>query len=296
VALARPRCLYCGAELPADLVTGRDVPREEGPDPRAGGPTGGDVPFRTLVVVELASATAEALGRGLGVSAYEAGLLLRRGEPILHGLFEEGSALGEEKRLRAEGLTVQTLPESEVRVPPLRALGGERDGDRLRLRTEDADVTLERRDLLLVVRGPIARQYQPAYRHRRLGSAGLEEGYRVHLHRRFDPRAVEIDTASFEVGFAATGSVRLEVDAWVDAVAQGVPRDEGFRWLPPAFGVAEPEPRTALAAAARLTRAGRGEGAGAGGESVVLDNVHQFRFYSAWRAALVRRRAIGSSD
>jgi hypothetical protein len=100
---------------------------------------------------------------------------------------------------------------------------------------------------------------------------------------------VEIDIANFEFGTAGAGSTRLELEAWVDEIRAEVAEDDGFRRLPPAFGVAEPEPRGPLAAASALGRAGRGERAE--GESVVLDNAAQFRFYSAWRAALERRRA-----
>jgi hypothetical protein len=93
--------------------------------------------------------------------------------------------------------------------------------------------------------------------------ASPEEGFRVHFHRYSDPRPVEIDAANFEFGFTVTGSTRLEIDAWVEALAPDVPCDDGFRLLPP----------------------------GGEGESVVLDNAAQFLFYSAWRAALQRRRA-----
>jgi hypothetical protein len=68
-----------------------------------------------------------------------------------------------------------------------------------------------------------------------------------------------------------------------------VTRDDGFRRLPPAYGVAEPEPRGRLAAASALGRRSRGDHPES--ETVVLDNARQFRFYSAWRAALERRRA-----
>jgi hypothetical protein len=200
-------------------------------------------------------------------------------------------AEAEARRLRAEGLRVETVAEAETRPPPLRTLGGERGRRTLTLRTEEGPVTLRRGDLLIVVRGPIARQYQPVYRRRRVDTTSLDEGYRVHLHRRADPRPVEIDAANFEFGFAVTRSTRLELEAWVEEIAADVAEDDAFRRLPPAFGVAEPEARGPLAAASALGRGRRSEGPGGEGESVVLDNVGQFRFYSAWRAALERRRA-----
>jgi hypothetical protein len=284
VAVARDRCLYCGEALPSRLVPGQPPP----------GPSGSGEPeaqARTLIILALDTAEPARLVRALGLAPYEAGLLARRGGFHLHRVLAPPLAEAEAQRLHAEGLKVETVTEAETRPPPLRALGGERGHRTLTLRTEEGPVTLRRGDLLMVVRGPIARQYQPVYRRRRVDTSSLGEGYRVHLHRHADRRPVEIDAANFEFGFAVTGSTRLALEAWLEEIAAGVAEDDAFRRLPPAFGVAEPEPRGPLAAARALGRGGRGEGSGAEGESVVLDNLGQFRFYSAWRAALERRRA-----
>ena len=298
MAVARASCLYCGAELPPDRVP---TPPSSPSSPTPGGPLTPPVAPeersslpRVLIVLDLESAPAEILGEALGLAAYEAELLARRGGFHLHRIL--GGELAEEEaaRLRAKGLAVEMLPESEVRSQPLRALGGDRGEGRLDLRTEGGALTLRREELFLIVRGPIARQYQPTYRRRRVDIASLDEGYRVHFHRRSHHRPVEIDAANFEFGFTVTGSTRLELDAWVDAIGAGVPRDDGFRRLPPAFGIAAPEPKGPLAAAATLSRTTRGREALGEGESVVLDNAAQFIFYSVWRAALERRRAVGN--
>jgi len=241
-------------------------------------------------VIDLAGAVGSALERGLSLSAYEAAMLARRGGWRLHGVCDEASAPLERARLLDEGLVVETVPEAAVRVRPVMAVGGEREATRLWLRTHDGELTLAGEDLLLVVRGPTAREYQPTDRRRRIGAASPEEGYRVHLHRRFQPRPVEIDPANFEFGFAPSGSARLEVEAWLSALGDDVPQDDAFRQMPPALGVAEPEPRTALSAVGRLGSGGRTVH-GKSGEMVVLDNVAQFRFYSGWRAAVARRRS-----
>ena len=101
---------------------------------------------------------------------------------------------------------------------------------------------------------------------------------------------MEIDGGNFEFGFTVTGSTRLELDAWVEAVGKGIPRDDGFRRIPPAFGVAEPEARGRLAAASALGRTSRARRRDGEGEPVILDNGAQFAFYSGWRAAIERRR------
>jgi hypothetical protein len=253
-------------------------------------------------VLDLASAPPESLAHALALPLYDAGLLARRGGLLLHRALELAEARAEAERLAACGVGAFAVSEVEARVRPLRCLGGERGAGALFLRTEDGPFAVRRGDVLLVVRGPIVREYQPTAKRRRIDTARLEEGYRVHLHLRARPaepsgtpaeeapRPVEIDAASFEFGFAVTGSARLEVDAWVDEVAGDAAIDEGFRRLPPALGPAEPEVRGALAAASSLGLATRGRGSGRDDAPVVLDNAELFRLYSGWRAAVERRR------
>jgi hypothetical protein len=284
VALARATCLYCGAALPPGSVS---VARPAAAAPPEAAPEGAG---RLLVVLDLAGVPPETLARALDQPPYEAGLLVKRGGFHLHRVLDGAAALAEAGRLGASGLGVLLVPEAEVRVRPLRAVGGESGEGVLALRTEEGPVTLRRGDVRLVVRGAITRQYQPSSGRRRVDIARLEEGYRVHLHRRHDPRAVEIDAFAFEFGFAVTGSARLELDAWVEAVAPGTAVDDGFRRLPPALGPAGPEPRGALGAAGSLRIATRSRRGGHDEGPIVLDNVEQFRFYSGWRAAVERRR------
>src|SRR5439155_385250 len=68
----------------------------------------------------------------------------------------------EAARLTGEGLAAVLVPEAEARIAsrPRLALGGDMAGGTLTLRTSEGMVGVERRDLLLVVQGPIAREYQ----------------------------------------------------------------------------------------------------------------------------------------
>jgi hypothetical protein len=282
VAVARATCFYCGAALPPEDGATAAAPPPPAPPPEERGE-------RTLVVLDLAGVDVAALAEALGRPEYEAGLLARRGGFHLHRVLEPAAAAAEADRLSARGVATLLLPEAEARVRPLRALGGERGDGVLALRTEEGPVEVRRGDVLLVVRGSIVREYQPSARRRRVDTARLEEGYRVHLHRRREPRPVEIDAAVFERGLSATGSARLEIDAWAEEVRGGAPCDDGFRRLPPALGPAEEEPKGAIAAASSLGPAARGEGSGREEEPLVLDNAAQFRFYSGWRAVLQRR-------
>jgi hypothetical protein len=178
------------------------------------------------------------------------------------------------------------VPEAEVRAPPLHCLAGEPRGGALLLRTTEGPVTLARGDALLVVRGSITREYQTRAEWRRIATARPEHGFRVHVHRRDDPRPLEIDALNFELGFAATSSARLEIDARLEAVAGDAPRDDAFSRQPTVLGPAAPEPASALSAAGSLA----GGPPSGEGRPLLLDNLAQFRFYSGCLAAVARRR------
>jgi hypothetical protein len=296
MAMARATCVYCGAPLPVEAgeAAGRASVAAASPPPSA------ETAARTLVILDLAAATEEAVASALGLSVFEAGQRRKRGGLQLHRIVEEGRAREEAAALRAAGLEVLLVPEGEARTPSLHALGGSAEAGSLRLRTREGDVPLRAEDLRLVVRGPIVRAYQPSLQIRRLRSASLDGGYRIHLHRRADPRPVELDPGNFEFGFAVTGSSLLELLGWIAAVAPAVPVDDEFRRLPPELSLAAPPTFGVMAAAAGLSRPDRGQpdyrprqimgGFGADEAPAVLDNLPQFRFYSGWRAAVERRR------
>jgi hypothetical protein len=294
-------CVYCGAPLPAAVADeARAAARATTPQPP---PPEAEpvVPARTLVVLDLEHADAPALARAADLSPYEATLLARHRGLHLHRVLAPEPAESEAARLATAGIAALLVPEAEARVRPLRAIAGELTPAGLVLRTEEGSVEVTRGGLLIVVTGPIARQRQASLRRPKVATATLEEGWCVHLHRVADPRPIEIDAGSFEPGFAAAGSTRLELRAWLVALAEGVPRDDAFRLLTPAFAPAEapaPGPLSALEALRARPRASAGAPAAGGrrsssraaDERVLLDNLAQFRFYSGWRAAAERRR------
>jgi len=290
LAAGRAACLYCGAPLPPGPATATAVEAVP-PPPDTGAPAA--TPPRSRVVLDLENAESGAVADALALPAYQAALLVRRGGFHLHRVLETGAAEDEARRLAAGGARVFVVPEAEARVRPLRSIGGERSEGMLTLRTEEGVVSLRRGSLLVVVQGPITREYQPGLRRRRVDTARLDEGYRVHLHpREAGPaRPVEIDAATFEFGPTLRGSGRIELDLWVEEILGDAPCDGGFRRLPPALGPAEPDPAGAIAAAGTLRLSARRDAKGGDGALVVLDNVAQFRFYSGWRAAVQRRLA-----
>jgi hypothetical protein len=170
------------------------------------------------------------------------------------------------------------------------ATGGQREGQALGLRTAEGALSVRSQDLMLVVKGPIRREYQPRTVERRKPTAAtLEAGYRFHLHRRGSDRPLELDPSAFAFGPGGprTGSSLIEIGGWLDEIAAGVPVDDGFRRLPPALGASSPEADALLP-----LRGARGASPLARRQDApaILDNLGQFRFYSGWRAGVERLR------
>jgi hypothetical protein len=278
VALSRAHCLYCGASL-EPAASG--LPAAATAEPAAPEP-----PARVLVLLDLSRSEPVTLAPALAVSRYEAGLLTRRGGLHLVRAAAPEEAEAEAERLRSLGTRPVLVPEAEVRAAPVACLRGEREGSGLRLRTAQGSVTLAPGDVFLVVSGPIRREHQARAERRKFSTAGLDEGFRVHLHRRAASPPLELDALNFEVGFAPSGSVRLELESWLEAATKSARRDTGFARLPPVLGPAEPDPGGgALSAAGSLAARADAEA-----RALVLDNLAQFRFYSGCLAAAERRR------
>jgi hypothetical protein len=239
------------------------------------------------VLVDLARTEPATLALALGVSSYDAALLSRRGGLHLVKAAQDAAAGAEADRLRALGARPLLVPEIEVRARPVACRAGELRSGGLWLRSAQGPLTLARGDVLLVVSGPIARERQASDEPRRIMTARLEEGFRIHLHRRSVSPPLEIDALNFEVGFAVSGSVRLELESWLAACFEGARRDTGFARLPAVLGASEPEPAGgALAAAGALARTSRPDDKG---RPLLLDNLAQFRLYSGCLAAVERR-------
>jgi len=239
------------------------------------------------VILWIGEADPGALARALGLADADAAHRVRRGGWQLLRIAEPDAARAHAARLGEAGLAVTLVPESEVResARPVVALGGEWTGHELALRTPEGRARVEASHLLLAVHGPITREYQTSQQVKRARTATLEPGYRFHLHRTAEKRPLELDPGAFDFGAGGRGSSSLlQLTAWMQELTRGVAVDDAFRRLPPELGVAEASAAGPLAAADAL-------GARATGRAdapLVLDNLRQFRFYSAWRAAVER--------
>ena len=283
VAVARRQCLYCGEDVSALAPEANDKgPRPPGIAADPGTIPGSAPPDRVLVVVALDGVDAARLPAAFGISPYEARQWARRRGYHLHRAVAAADAAVERERLAVQGIAAFTLDEAAVRAAaePDPARGGRFDGLALRVRTSGGAIDIAGEDLLLVVKGPITREHPPKETLRFARTATLEPGFRFHLHRRAEPRPVEIDPAAFDFGaHRARESSFLEIAGWITALAAAAPVDDGFRRITPALA-------PAAGAAAGPEYALR---TSAVKPPPILDNVAQFRFYSAWRGVVERQ-------
>jgi hypothetical protein len=275
--MARPTCLYCGEPLPEPESPAAPPPAEPADDGRA------------LLVLDLRGADAAAVAEALGLSAYEAGQrVMGGGGWQVHRVLPMAQADEEARRLSGAGLVVRTVPAAEAaaRSRPLHVRGGN-GAEGLVLQTDEGSLRVAGDAVFLVVRGLITREYQTSTNVKRVRTATLEGGHRIHLHRRDDPRPLELDSLAFDFGQATLPSLSslLTILAWLDEAAPETPVDDGFRRLTPALAPARADGAGRLSAAntLRTPRGSLQDG------PLVLDNVEQFRAYSGWRAAVQLR-------
>jgi hypothetical protein len=241
---------------------------------------------RALVIIRL-SVPADLIAQALGLSSsFEAELYARRGGWHLHRIASPPEAEEEAARLRASGMEAHAIPEDETRpsMQPRMAEGGLFAGA-LVLRTDAGPARVRPSDAALVVEGAIQRERQPTPLSRKASWSSLEAGYRFHVHTKDDPRPIELDPGSFSFDepLLLAASSHLELRNWVHDVANRTVVDDGFRFIPPALGLAAPPAKK------DLTLALAGASREASKAPPILDNLAQFRFYSGWRAAIERR-------
>ena len=278
------QCLYCGAPLASAAAAARAQPAPaaaETPRPRAGAgaarPRGRPSPRRSP--------------RRSRVSHYEATLLARRGGLHLVRAAEPEAAAAEAERLRARGAQPWLVPEAEVRTPPL-AVPRRRTAGRRAAAAHHRGPRDARAGRRAAGRARVDHARVPAAgERRRIATARLDGGLPgAHPPPRASCARWRSTRSTSSSASPSTGSVRLEIDAWLEAVGRRRPARR--RLQAPAAGAGTPrtEPGGALAAAGTLAASAHG-GTGES-RSVVLDNLAQFRFYSGCLAA-VRRAPRG---
>jgi hypothetical protein len=216
IALLGPRCLYCGSDLSG-----------------------------------IASPPPPAEPTALRLSPLEATRRAELGGFHRHRVASPEDADAEARRLATMGLVAWLIPEAEMATMarPRLVRGGGWEAGGLALEVGGETLRVRSPDLLLVVRGPIVRQYQPGLDLKRLRTATLEDGYRFHLHLVGGGPPLELDPGDFEFAprDAGYGSSRLVISGWLD----GLPgRARNRRGVAPV-----PRPRRRRAARAGQRRA-----------------------------------------
>jgi hypothetical protein len=283
--MAGPRCLYCGAPLPPGALPPAAI---DSPVP-ARADEG-----KALVILDVEGADAKRLATVLDLAPFEAAQRIRRGGLDLWRSMPAAGAVAEVARLGAAGVRAAAIPEGAVRQGsrPSAATGGRIEGGSLLARCAGGTLRIEEAGVLLIVQGDITREYEAVPQVRRSRTATLDPGCRIHVHLRESSAPVEIDPGNFDFGKVLVGrSSLLTLLDWLTSVAPNAPVDRGFRRQTPALAPAEADLAGPAAAARVLSRSV--SPSRKGGVASILDNLAQFRFYSAWRGAAERLRPFG---
>ena len=106
-----------------------------------------------------------------------------------------------------------------MRAAPVPCLG-RAAGGRPPAAQRAGSLTLAPDEVFLVVSGPITREHQAPDERRKFLTPGSTKASASSCTAA-PPRApLEIDALNFELGFAASGSVRLELETWLDATPE----------------------------------------------------------------------------
>lgn len=295
IALARSQCAYCGASLPAETqaqaaafaqrvrqqkslagleVAARGVRRDQG--------------RRNYVVLDTATASVENIAEACGVAPWQA----RQWQAASRYRLVKVSSGPDDPgvlELREHGLSPILVPEEEVaraRHPmAVDSIDLSSTPSRCAVRedseTEPTWRTLDEKELGLVISAPIRReriQDQAATRNRAPGR--IEDAWLVHLYIKGDARPWEIDP--MRTGFEGSGvaSAHMSTLDLVRRLSATAPFDDGFKNVVPALSPALDPPENLASPKSSSRRTGPAS------KVLFMDNVTQFREYSAWRGAV----------
>lgn len=303
--MARGTCVYCGTPLSDEIreaaasaaqrvlqtttlaglesaALGRDSDRQ-----------------KRYLVIETAAQPAEVLAEACGMSIWDARQWQAASRYRLLRVTLEAQVGEPLSAIRAKGLNPLVLHGDAVaraRSPiPVESLDVTAFPFQCTLR-EDPEGAVSRKalpesEIALVISAPIKRERQKEQRSRVRQDTRMEEAWLVHVHLRSETRPWEIDprrTAYEGPGLASAHMRTLELVRRLSNVA---PLDESFKNIVPALSPGS-DPSNELAG----LHAGGAKPRDKDQKTVVLDNVAQFREYSAWRGALERLLTSGSVD
>ncbi len=300
IAMARANCVYCGAALSAEGLQAAALAAQRILQTRSlanleavAKASARDHPPRRYVVIDTSVAGVETIADACGISAWEARQWQAASRYRLIRVSNEPADGPLESGLKAKGLRVLIVPDETVvrsRNPiPLESIDPFADPAQCTVR-EDPEApplrkALREHDLALIVSASIKRERVMDQTSRRTpADTRLEDAWLVHLHLKGEARPWEIDplrTAYEGAGLASAYMRTLELVRRLQAFA---PHDEAFKNVVPALSPGT-DPLKGLESFASAPRK-----KGKDPKVVVLDNVAQFREYSAWRGAIESTR------
>ncbi len=296
IAMARASCVYCGASLSTEAVEAASAAARKVLQSKSlfnleatATTLVREQPPRRYVILDTNAAPVERLALGCAISVWEARQWQAASRYRLVKISTEPADGPFESGLRENGLVPLVVAEETIsrsRNPVLlESIQPEAAPLQCTLR-EDREAPPSRRDLresdlTLIVSASIRRErVKDGASPRNRPETRLEDAWLIHLHLKGEARPWEIDPlrTSYEgVGLASAFMNTLELVRRLSKVA---PHDESFRNIVPALSPGA-DPRRDLETLAPTAKKKDKEP-----KVVVLDNVAQFREYSAWRGAV----------
>ncbi len=298
--MARENCVYCGAPLSAKVLEAAALAAErvlqskslDHLEAAARGPTR-DQTTRRYLIIDTAGTTPETLARACSISVWEARQWRAASRYRLLKVSAELPDGAQESGFKEIGLTFLALPEHTVapaRNPiVLESVDLSAAPLQCTLR-HHAEAPATRRELIepdvaLIVSASIKRErVKDASSLRARADSRLQDAFLVHLHLKKEARPWEIDPRRTGYEGASLASAHMSTLDLVRRLSVRAPHDEAFKTIVPALslGADPPSDLTGLKKTAK--------GAGKEPKVIVLDNVAQFREYSAWRGAVGKQR------
>ena len=301
--MARGTCVYCGAALPEEVreAAASAAQRVLQSKTLAGlesAAMGHDHErAKRYLVIETTAQPAEVLAEACGVSVWDAKQWQAASRYRLLRVMLEPQVSEPLSALRAKRLDPLVLHGDVVaraRSPiPIESIDVSALPHQCTLR-EDPESAVSRKvlpenEITLIVSAPIKRERQKEQRSKIRQDTRLEEAWLVHVHLRHEARPWEIDprrTAYEGPGLASAHMRTLELVRRLRTLA---PLDEAFKNIVPALSPGADPSNELAGLQGRGTNPRDKEP-----KTVVLDNVTQFREYSAWRGAIERMVSAGS--
>lgn len=304
IAMARANCVYCGAALSGEAVEGaalaarrvlqsKDLLNLEA----AANALVLEQPPRRYVIIDTTTASVERLALACSVSVWEARQWQAASRYRLLKISTEPPDGPWESGLKEKGLIPLVVPDDTIarsRNPILlESIDPNASPAQCTVR-EDPEAAPSRRelreqDLTLIVSASIRRERMKDHASTRVRpDTRLEDAWLIHLHLKGELRPWEVDPlrTSYEgAGLASAFMRTLELVRRLSSIA---PHDESFRNVVPALSPGADPLRDLEALAPAAKKKGKEP------KVVVLDNVAQFREYSAWRGAIQAMQGQGA--